>query len=126
MTRKDFEDLVFEKYKVRADYPFEDDNVSGVFRQTDNGKWFAIAMNVPSDRITGDHLGRLDIVNLKCPPQIVESLAETEHGVFRAYHMNKIHWVSVVLDAAADDLTEWLLDISYTLTGKNAKKIKDI
>ncbi len=26
MTRKEFEELVFDTYNVRADYPFEDEN----------------------------------------------------------------------------------------------------
>ena len=30
MTRKEFEELVFDIYNVRADYPFEDDLVTGI------------------------------------------------------------------------------------------------
>ena len=30
MTRKEFEELVFDTYNVRADYPFEDDFETGV------------------------------------------------------------------------------------------------
>ena len=29
MTRKEFEEFVFDTYNVRADYPFEDDLVTG-------------------------------------------------------------------------------------------------
>ena len=39
MTRKEFEALVYELYGVRADYPFEEDFTTGVFRH-ENGKWF--------------------------------------------------------------------------------------
>ena len=49
MTRKEFEELVFDTYNVRADYPFEDDFVTGVFRH-ENGKWFALAMNIGEER----------------------------------------------------------------------------
>ena len=46
-------------------------------------------------------------------------------GVFPAYHMNKQHWISVVLnDSVDDDTVEMLLDMSYKLTGrKNMRKI---
>ena len=42
MTRKEFEALVFDTLGVRADYPFEEDFETGVFRH-ENGKWFALA-----------------------------------------------------------------------------------
>ena len=42
MTRKEFEALVFDTYNVRADYPFEEDFETGVFRR-ENGKWFALS-----------------------------------------------------------------------------------
>ena len=45
MTRKEFEELVFDMYNVRADYPFEEDFETGVFRH-ESGKWFALAMNI--------------------------------------------------------------------------------
>ena len=48
MTRKEFEELVFDMLGVRADYPFEEDFETGVFRHTGApgrvGRWFAIAM----------------------------------------------------------------------------------
>ena len=50
MTRKEFEELVFDTYNVRADYPFEDDFETGVFRH-ESGKWFALAMNIGERKI---------------------------------------------------------------------------
>ena len=45
MTRKEFEELVFDMLGVRADYPFEEDFETGVFRHTGAsvrvGRWFA-------------------------------------------------------------------------------------
>lgn len=122
MTRGDFERHVYEAYGVNADYPFEDDLVSGVFRHSDNGKWFAISMNVPGCKLGLSDKDKLDIVNLKCPPDIVESLAGVEEGIFRAYHMNKMHWLTVALDGSCDDgMVRWLLNISYTLTSSSAR-----
>ena len=46
MTREEFESLVLDYYGIRADYPFEEDFETGVFRHSDSGKWFAIAMRV--------------------------------------------------------------------------------
>lgn len=125
MTRKEFEALVRDRYNVSADYPFTDDYESGVFRHVDSGKWFAIAMIVGYGKIGVQSEDTLDIVNLKCPPEIVESVAGVEPGVYPAYHMNKIHWLTVALDGSCDDgLIEWLLGISYDVTSRRMTKPK--
>ena len=122
MIRREFEEYVYKTFGARADYPFEDDLVSGVFRHSESGKWFAIAMNIPRRKLGTDREGRVDVVNLKCPPEIIESLVGGEDGVYRAYHMNKAHWLSVTLDGECEDgLIKWLVGVSYTLTRKMKK-----
>ena len=122
MTRVEFEAFVLDNYNVKADYPFEEDFETGVFRH-ESGKWFAIAMNIPRSKLGlagGEHI---DVVNFKCAPEIIESIAGVELGVFRAYHMNKIHWLTVALDGSCDDdMIAWLLGISYDLTRGKIKK----
>ena len=123
MTRKEFEALVLDKYNIRADYPFEEDFVTGVFRHPGNQKWFALAMNIPGVKIGLTDGRMIDVVNMKCAPEIIESMAGVECGVYRAYHMNKMHWLTVALDGSCDDETiVWLLEISFDLTRKGAKK----
>lgn len=123
MTRKEFESLVFDIYSVRADYPFEEDFVTGVFRHEGSGKWFAIAMNISKSRLGLSGEGSVDVVNMKCAPEVIESIAGIEPGIYRAYHMNKTHWLTVLLDECEEGMIEWLLGISYDLTrGKINKK----
>ena len=121
MTRKEFEELVFDTYNVRADYPFEDDLVTGVFRH-ESGKWFALAMNIGERKIGHDGNSKIDVVNLKCAPEVIESLAEIEPGIYRAYHMNKTHWLTVALSECDNDTISWLLGISYDLTRTKTKR----
>ena len=121
MTRKEFEELVFDMYNVRADYPFEDDFETGVFRH-ENGKWFALAMNIGERKIGHDGDYKIDVVNLKCAPEVIESLAGIEVGIYRAYHMNKTHWLTVALDECDDNTISWLLGISYDLTRSKIKR----
>ncbi len=116
MTREEFEALVFDTLGVRADYPFEDDLSTGVFRR-ESGRWFAIAMNIPESKLGRSGTGRIDVVNLKCAPEVIESLVENEEGIYRAYHMNKTHWLTAALDECGEDTVSWLLGISYELTG---------
>lgn len=123
MTRGDFEALVLDVYNVRADYPFEEDFETGVFRHVDSGKWFGIAMNIPYTKIVTGREGSVDVVNLKCAPEVIESIAGIEPGIYRAYHMNKTHWLTVALDGSCDDETiSWLLGISYDLTRTKIKR----
>ena len=121
MTRKEFEELVFDTYNVRADYPFEDDCVTGVFRH-ESGTWFALAMNIGERKIGHDSDEKIDVVNFKCAPEVIESLAGIEVGIYRAYHMNKTHWLTVALPECDDDTISWLLGISYDLTRSKIKR----
>ena len=121
MTREKFESLVLDGYGVRADYPFEEDFETGVFRH-ENGKWFALAMNIGERKIGLGGDEKIDVVNLKCAPEVIESLAGIEPGIYRAYHMNKTHWLTVELSACDDNTISWLLGISYDLTKSKTKR----
>lgn len=122
MTRSEFEVLVLDTYGIRADYPFEEDFETGVFRHLDSGKWFGIAMHIPYNRIILDADGMVDVVNFKCAPEVVESIAGVEPGVYRAYHMNKTHWLTVMLCECDVETITWLLGISFDLTRRKIKK----
>ena len=121
MTREEFEGLIFDTYNVRADYPFEEDFETGVFRH-ESGKWFGIAMRISERKLGrgGDRV--VDVVNFKCAPEVIESIAGIERGIYRAYHMNKTHWLTVALDECDADTVSWLLGISYDLTRSKIKR----
>lgn len=121
MTRSEFEALVVEMYGVNADYPFEGDLETGVFRHKDSKKWFGIAMNIDYSKIVPDKRGLVEVVNLKCAPEVIESVAGIEPGVYRAYHMNKNHWLTLALGECDEATVAWFLNISYDLT-KSKKK----
>ena len=123
MTREEFEKLVLDTYNVSADYPFDDDLETGVFRHTGTGKWFAIAMCIAADKL-GAEQGKMqtNVVNFKCAPEVIDSLAGIEPGIYRAYHMNKTHWLTVALSECDNDTISWLLGISYDLTRSKIKR----
>ena len=121
MTRKEFEELVFDTYNVIADYPFEEDFTTGVFRH-ESGKWFALAMNISAKKLKKYSKMQIEVVNFKCAPEVIESLAGIEPGIYRAYHMNKTHWLTVALSECDNDTISWLLGISYDLTRSKIKR----
>lgn len=117
MTREEFFDCVKEEYGVEPDFPFNKDFVSGIFRHKHNRKWFAAALVVPKNRLGVDSDEIVDILNLKCDPILRTSLM-SEKGFYTAYHMNKVHWVTIVLNEASEENIRTLLDLSFSLTKK--------
>ena len=45
-----------------------------------------------------------------------------EDSVYPAYHMNKLHWISVFLPDAPEDVTTFLVNVSYEATKTKTKK----
>ena len=118
MTRDTLFDFARKRWGIEPDRPFADYPEAEVLRHQDTGKWFAIVMPVKAEKfgLSGqERNAELDIVNLKCQPPLVTLLLEKE-GVFPAYHMNKLHWISVLLAEAPADLVEFLVGVSFEAT----------
>ena len=121
MNRSDFDRYIAESYSIDREYTFGDTSTA-VYRHPSSRKWFAIVMNIPKRCLGLGGEERIDVVNLKCDPNIIPDLVR-EEGIYPAYHMNKTHWISVLLDSTKDaDTLRWLLDISYKLTDSKRKK----
>lgn len=78
-------------------------------------KWFAAYIPVAAEKIGRKGSGNVALLNVKCPPEMVGGLRQMQ-GVLPAYHMNKTHWVSLILAEADADLVWTLLAQSFALT----------
>lgn len=107
MQRQAFFRHMAEKYGVEPDYPWRKYPDYAVFRHA-NRKWFCLLMNVPAAKLGLAGEACLQVVNLKARPDIIGSL-RTMPGVLPAYHMNKEHWISVLLAGGLSD--EAILDL---------------
>ena len=121
MTRQAFLDYCLDTYGTSADYPFDEDFETAVFRHTGNRKWYAIMMRVSRRKFGFDSDEVIDVVNLKLPLEMFGSFGAAD-GVYPAYHMNKVHWISVLLPGAAQDLVEFLVSASYEATRDKKRK----
>lgn len=122
LKQKLFE-YVKQKYGTEPDYPWEGDRVHAVLRHGDTGKWYAVAMTVPRKTIGIDDDGKTDILNVKCEPIMIGSLLMND-GYFPAYHMNKEHWITVILDGTVPfEEICGVVNISYGMT-KPRKNMK--
>ena len=57
----------------------------------------------------------IEVVNLKLPIEMFGSFGATD-GVYPAYHMNKLHWISVLLPDAPNDIVQFLVNVSFEVT----------
>jgi len=100
MNRDEFRRYCLAKKGVIEDFPFDESTV--VFKVL--GKLFALA-DVEFKRI-----------NLKCDPKRAIELREKYPCVIPGYHMNKLHWNTVIMDGSIENkLIYGWIDDSYDL-----------
>ena len=121
MTKQSLFEYCLTTYGTSPDYPFDEDFETAVLRHTDNRKWYAIVMRVSRRKFGFDDDEVIDVVNLKLPTEMFGSFGASD-GVYPAYHMNKLHWVSVLLPDSPDDIVEFLLNVSFEATKSKSKK----
>ena len=123
MTKQAFLDYCHSVYGTSPDYPFDEDFETAVLRHSENRKWFAIVMKVSRRKFGFDSDEIIDVVNLKLPTEMFGSFGKSD-GVCPAYHMNKLHWISVLLPDAPDDVVRFLVNVSFEATKEKQKRRK--
>ena len=113
--------MCLDLYGTVPDYPFDEDHETAVLRHADSRKWYAIVMRVPRCKFGFNSSEVIDVVNFKLPLDMFGSFGAAD-GVYPAYHMNKLHWVSVLLPDAPDDVVSFLANISYDTTKTKIRK----
>jgi predicted DNA-binding protein (MmcQ/YjbR family) len=100
------------KKGVTEEFPFDETTL--VFKVM--GKMFALS---GLDRIPA-------AVNLKCDPERSAVLREEYDGAITgAFHMNKLHWNTIILEELSPGLITELIDHSYDLVvSKMTKKLR--
>ena len=123
MTKQQFFSHCLSTYSTSPDYPFEGDFETAVFRHSGSRKWYAIVMRVSRRKFGFDSDELIDVANLKLPTEMFGSFGAAD-GVYPAYHMNKLHWISVLLPDSPYDIVEFLLNVSFEATKYSKKKAK--
>ena len=115
--RKILLDYVKEKYGTIPEEPWEDNNHATI-KTTNSKKWYGIFMYLPYKTLGLDKSGKIDILNVKLNPELIESLIDKKH-FFPAYHMNKKYWITILLDSDMDlDLIKSFIAESFKLVEK--------
>lgn len=126
MNRYDVMNYIEGRYDDKPEALWEKFPDYMVFRHRQNGKWFGIIMNVDKTTLGIEEDGpssmvnstEVDILVIKAPVEDVE-FYRTQAGFGPAYHMNKRHWLSILLGGPADEEDVLaLIDRSYGITMK--------
>lgn len=113
-----------KKYNTTPEYPWGEGD-GAVLRHSDNRKWFALVMRVGREKLglAGD--GLVDVVNLKMEDIVFKDALMQDKGILPAYHMNKEHWVTVLLDGTVEEGKVCdLIDLSFAATASKKKKTR--
>ncbi len=102
MTHKQVEEYIRGRGKVQLDYPFGEQ--VAVYKT--DGKMFALVAE-----------GSTPVrISLKCDPQLSELLRQEYESVMPGYHLNKKHWITVVMSGQLNwQQVKDLIDHSYNL-----------
>ena len=122
MKREEIFEYVKKQYGTVPEYLWETSPKSAVLRHK-NGKWYAVLMQVEKSRLGLKEEGIVDVINVKCEPDMVGLLTQT-YGFLPGYHMNKKYWITMLLDGTVSEAKILdFLDLSYDLIdGKNAQE----
>ena len=104
------------------DCPFSDDFESVTMKHCKNKKWFALLMNVNNKLY----------LNVKTDPNYSDILRNTYDYIIPAYHMNKEHWNTIILNGTVPDkdikrmISESYDLVTYSPTKKIYEAVKQI
>lgn len=117
MNQKSTQQYIEQTFtNIILDYPWEDSPDYFVYRHADNHKWFALFMTVQPKSLHLDGSQPINILNLKSDPELIEELIH-QPGFLPAYHMNKSHWLTIILNKSAPAAqVQDLINLSFELT----------
>jgi len=105
-----------DKYRTQPEYLWKRTPDTAILRHVHNRKWYGALIKVSKGTLGLKGEGQIEIINVKCRPELSGALRQTP-GYLPGYHMNKEHWLTILLDGtvAAKEVYA-LIDHSFELT----------
>lgn len=112
-------DYAQNNYGTILQNPWNDENITLNKVCGKKQKWYGLVMCVKRKNIgeKDENLkeAAIDVMNVKAPPEEIEKIVDYR-TVFPAYHMNKKHWITVLLSGNPNwQQVKELLDQSYQI-----------
>lgn len=104
-----------EIYSCEPEFLWKSSPSSSIFRREDTRKWFGVLMVIPLNKLGLKSKEEAEVLDLRFPADQIENALD-HRKIFPGWHMNKKHWISIVLDGSLS--TEEILELvqqSYEL-----------
>lgn len=109
-----------DKFDVNPSHPFSKYPNCCTFKTKENGKWFAVLMDIPAERLKLGGQEEVSIINLKATFETIQCLIDNI-TILPAYHMHKKSWMTILCNKNTDiEQLKKLIAESYQLV-KNIK-----
>ena len=109
---------ISEKYQDEPEFLWQRTPKNAIFRRKDNAKWYAALLTVQKRKLGLDEDGEIEIIDLRIRTENIEVLLDGK-GYFPGYHMNKKHWITILLDGSVPIEEVFLrIDDSFVLAFK--------
>lgn len=107
-----------EKYGDEPEFLWDRLPDAAILRRKNSGKWYAVLMVIPRAKLLAKEEGMAEVLDIRIDPAELELLVDNKR-YFRGWHMNKKHWLSVILDGSlpTEEIFE-LLEESWLLANK--------
>lgn len=116
MNREDLFVYAQENFDTIPDYPWKNFPNFAVLRHLKNRKWYGLIMNISKAKLGLKSFKCVDVLNVKVNPERSYFLQQ-KSDIYPAYHMNREHWVSILLNGKVpNDEIYLLLQQSFELT----------
>ena len=125
MTLSELTRLIADAYGAEPEHLFARHPGFAAFRRADNGKWFALMMDVEKNKLGLPGNDVVDILNVKLSDPFLADLLVQQPGYMRGYHIARGNWISILMDGTVPrkDLCRWV-DESYLATASVRQKKK--
>ena len=95
--REQVEEYIKKKYGVSPEHPWAKYPEFGTFKAKECDKWFVLLMRLKRKTLNLSGDGMVWVMNVKADPEFI-MMASSIPGYMPGYHMNKQHWLTVLLD----------------------------
>lgn len=111
-------DYAKEKYGSPAEYLWPKFPRNAICRRQDNKKWYLGIFSVQGNKLGLKTDEIIEVINLSAPTNDVPDLIK-QPNIYPAYHMNKKHWITIVLDGSVsiEEIYKYI-DKSYSVVKK--------
>lgn len=111
-------DYIKSKYNDDLEYLWEKFPDNAIARRKDNSKWYLAILTVSKEKLNFKSKEKVEVLDLRVKIDDIPELIQQKH-IFPGYHMNKKHWISIILDNSINSKKIYeMIDKSYILAEK--------